>query len=227
MDSLKGLETKYQPNSLRPFNPNFISDYKGYVLGLSAEELDRLYRFREQERYICSAREFQEITKVSDSLLTSIKPYLSFPQYKKRVKPAQRVQKPFEIRDLNTASAAELQTISGIGPVLSERIVKFRTRLGGFALSEQLLDVYGLEEEVARRAMKHFHVLSPPAIQKLSLNSATVEELAALVYLDWKLAKRIVAYRIRLGRFDSIAQLTKIEEFPTDRIDRIKLYLAL
>lgn len=46
--------------------------------------------------------------------------------------------------DLNTAGAAELQTLPGIGPVLAERIVTWREANGPFASVDALLDVSGI-----------------------------------------------------------------------------------
>ncbi len=48
--------------------------------------------------------------------------------------------------DLNTASAGELEALPGVGPVLAERIVAFRTQHGPFATVEDLLDVPGIGE---------------------------------------------------------------------------------
>ena len=45
--------------------------------------------------------------------------------------------------DVNTASAADLQSISGIGPALADRIVAYRTRYGAFRRPEDLENVRG------------------------------------------------------------------------------------
>ena len=228
IDSVKESQLIKKGPVLRAFNPNFINDYKGYQLGLSTDELDRLYAFRDKDKYVNTAEEFQEVTGVSDSLLLQIRPYFKFPQFANKPATPKLVLTTNEVlTDLNTATVESLQRISGIGPVLSKRIIAFRNSLGGFLVTEQLLDVYGLKPEVAKKAMKEFKVLSIPEIKKIPLNTATIEELAGLVYINYHLARKIVHHRNRIGGFDSIAQLTKIEDFPADRINRIKLYLSL
>lgn len=47
---------------------------------------------------------------------------------------------------LNSATAAELETLPGVGPVLAERIVSHRDSRGDFAQVEDLLDVSGIGE---------------------------------------------------------------------------------
>lgn len=227
IDSVKASPAKNDRFKLRPFNPNFITDYRGYVLGITPEELDRLYDFRKTGQYIRTAEEFQTVTQITDALFTQVEPYFKFPSFSNSNKSQSGAADVSIPRDLNSATAAELQKISGIGPVLSSRIIRFRDRLGGFMVTEQLLDVYGLDREVAEKAMKKFQVLNTPEIRKINLNKAHVNELTGLVYLNRAIARKIVAYREQLGRYDSIEQLTKIEDFPTERIQRIKLYLAL
>ena len=216
-----------------PFNPNYISDEKGYTLGLSTEELDRLFAFREKGRFVNSAEAFQEVTGISDSLLEAIAPYFKFPQWKEWKTSSTKKNKSnlpkeiFTIKDLNAASAEDLKKINGIGETLSARIIKFRDRLGGFLVNEQLYDVYGLAPEVVDKVLGQYKVLQPPTIQKIPINTATVDQLAQLVYIDYNLAKQIVQYREENGAFASLDELTDVTSFPKERIDRIKLYLAL
>ena len=46
IDSLKKLASQPKKDTIYPFNPNFITDYKAYKLGLTPEQFDRLQAFR-------------------------------------------------------------------------------------------------------------------------------------------------------------------------------------
>ena len=46
--------------------------------------------------------------------------------------------------DLNSASAAELEELPGVGPVLAARIVAYRDESGPFRSVDQLIEVPGI-----------------------------------------------------------------------------------
>lgn len=231
IDALKNEALKKEAEvRLYPFNPNFISDYKGYELGMSTVEIDRLHRYRNTNKYVNSAEEFQKVTQVSDSLLARMVPYFKFPVWvKKRTSVGRNksTEKIKALHDLNAATAEELRSVYGIGTKLSERIVKFRNRLGGFLIDEQLYDVYGLDKEVVARALKRFTVKNPPIIHKININTASAKELSKLVYIQKNLAIDIINYRNDKKMIKSFDELTKIKNFPINQIDRITLYLSL
>lgn len=61
--------------------------------------------------------------------------------------------------ELNQADSAELVKLYGIGPVLSKRIIRYRTSLGGkFHSVEQLRNVYGLPEETFLNIKHHLWI---------------------------------------------------------------------
>lgn len=230
VDSVKVAQGRKVPK-VYPFNPNFITDFKGYQLGMSVEEIDRLLAFRKQNRYVNSAAEFQRVTLVSDSLLARISPFFKFPDWVTR-KNASRSKEfaGFEKQkivatDINTATQDELMQVYGIGPALSERIIKQREVLGAFVDMKQMNDVWGLSPDVVEKIGKRFAVLEKPAVRKIAINEASLKELAAFPYFRYKLAKSIVTYRSMNGKLHNADDLLKIPEFPADNLVIISLYL--
>jgi competence protein ComEA len=53
--------------------------------------------------------------------------------------------------NINTASVAELETLSGIGPVLAQRIVDYRQANGAFQKPEDLKKVKGIGDSIFER----------------------------------------------------------------------------
>lgn len=231
VDSLKQVKEEYKP-IIYPFNPNFISDVKGYRLGMSVEELDRLYAFRKQNKYVNSAKEFQSVTGVSDSLLAVISPYFKFPDWvnqpqKEYVKFKNKISdvKPKTKIDINLATQEDLIKVYGIGPALSERILKQREVLGGFGSMEQLAFVWGLNPDVIENVNKSFAVVSTSGIKKIKINDLSIKELSKFPYFNYTIAKEIVTYRSMKGDIQNIEDLTKINGFPVEKLKFIALYL--
>ena len=236
IDSLKKLALKERQPKIYPFNPNFITDYKGYTLGMTNVEIDRLLKYREQNRWVNSKKEFQKVTKISDSLLQKIGPFFKFPDwvknsnsnkfntaYSKNYKPKTR----FEKLDLNTATAKQLQRVNGIGEKLSERIIRYRNKFkGGFIADIQLQDVYGLSPEVIERITAHFTVKTPRSINKININTATRDDLVTIQHIDYELAAKIIEQRTLRDGYKDFSELLKIQDFPIDKIEIIKLYLT-
>ncbi len=237
IDTLKWAEIALRKPKTYPFNPNYISDFKGAALGMTNEEIDRLLAFRKQNKWINSAQQFQEVTKISDSLLNAISPYFKFPDWvthptKKEYAATytfNNAPKSFQQKqDLNTATAQQLQKINGVGAVLSERILKLRNKFsGGFIDVAQLQDVYGLTPEVIERISAEFAVKTPRNVQKILLNRASVDELVTIQHIDYNLAHQIIEQRQLRDGFKSLDELKKVKDFPVNKIDIIKLYLSL
>ncbi|MBV7270407.1 ComEA family DNA-binding protein [Winogradskyella luteola] len=239
LDSLRLVKIENRRPKIYPFNPNYITDYKGYTLGMSNEEIDRLHKFRAGNQWVNSTKQFQKVTKVSDSLLAKISPYFKFPDWVTNPKPKPNFHnnsysksnepKVYEQKiDLNNATASQLQKVYGVGEKLSERIVKYRSKYnGGFVADVELSEVYGLSSEVIERIKNDFTVKTPRPIKKYNLNTATRDELVSIQYIDYEIANHIIEERTLREGFKSLDELTKVEDFPIHKIEIIKLYLHL
>jgi DNA uptake protein ComE-like DNA-binding protein len=234
IDLMKQQKHNYIPK-IYPFNPNFISDYKGYKLGMSVLEIDRLLAFRKGNKYVNSPKEFQDVTKVSDSLLNAIAPFFKFPDwvnnkkeftaYKKNPNSAFAKKEKMVIIDINKATQEDLIKIYGIGEAISLRILKLKESLGGFVSMEQMNDVWGVSPEVIENLNSHFKVSELPNLKKIDINNASIKELSQFPYFNYQLAKQIVTFRSMNGDFKNVNDLTKIKGLSIDKANIIALYL--
>lgn len=234
IDSIKLVSSEGNLVKIFPFNPNLITDYKGYTLGMSLEEIDRLHLYRAGDKWVNSSEEFQVVTKISDSLLEKISPYFKFPDWvtseksSSRTKVSNSTQKAYQEKiDLNTVTAEELMMLKGIGETLSGRIVNYRNKIGGFVSDLQLKDIYGLNYELREEIQSYYTVKSSPEIEIFNINEASVLELSGIPYINYELAREIVNYRLLHEKIGSFEELSKIKEFPSEKIDRIALYLSV
>jgi DNA uptake protein ComE-like DNA-binding protein len=234
IDSLKQEKIDYVPK-IYPFNPNFITDYKGYKLGMSVPEIDRLLAFRKQNKYVNSPEEFQAVTKVSDSLLNVMSPNFKFPDwvknkkefkdYKKYPNTAFAKKEKIVILDINQATQEDLIKIYGIGEAISIRILKFKESLGGFVSMEQMNDVWGLSPEVIENLNTHFKISATPTVKKIDINNASIKELSLFPYFKYPVSRNIVTFRSMNGDIKNTEDLTKIKGLSSEKAKIIALYL--
>lgn len=127
-------------------------------------------------------------------------------------------------KNLNMANADSLIKIRGIGPVLSERIVKYRNSLGGFHSSHQLSEVYGLSSEVVDQMLKYYEI-APTLLQKLDINTDSLNHLSRHPYISYSLARIIIAYKQQHGPYQSIEELRKIKVMDDSLYQKLEPYL--
>lgn len=233
VDSLRKEALEKKKPKRYPFNPNFISDYKAYTLGLTPLEFDRLSRFRGSNKWIHSIADFKEVTKVSDSLLAIIGPLFKFPDWVVKSKAAS-AQKNLSVGlsytdkiDLNTATQIQLQKVRGIGPALSARIISYRDKLGGFSVDKQLQNVWGLSQQVVANVLAGFTVKTPNPIKQIAINTASVSDIATIPGISFDFAKEIWEFRILRQKIESLSELKKIEGMTASKYALIELYLHI
>jgi len=125
--------------------------------------------------------------------------------------------------ELNSADSAKLESLPGLGPVLSGRIIKYRRMLGGFYSLEQLNEVYGLKEEFLSKALPYI-ALDPSGIKKLRINFLSKDELARHPYITYSYARSIVKMRSDTGKIEVIEEISVI--IPDKELKKIEPYLS-
>lgn len=226
-DSLKRIQ-ETQAYAAYQYNPNFLKADRAKFLGLNDEQWQRLQAFRSKNLYVNSAKEFQKITQISDSLLHKLEPQFKFPEWvteKQRQGYQKFEKKNLPIKDINTAELEDLKAISGVGDVLAKRILEERQKVKGFVAMEQLHFVYGLNGTALDAVKEYFVIRTKPTIYKVDIATASKEELLQIPYVNATLAKNILVYRSKLDRKMEVSDLEKINGMPLDRLKIIALYL--
>lgn len=229
IDSIKSIKARLK-DTIYAFNPNYITDYRAYKLGLNEAELDRLVRFRESGQFINTSAQFQQVTKVSNQWLDSIAPFFKFPKWVNA--PRISYSKDFKsrkviARDINTASAEDIRKVYGIGPALSGRIIQQRERLNGFVDMSQVRDVYGLSDSTMIEVSKHFFITPRAGFAKIALNTATSDQLSSIPYFNDYLVDELIKQRTLREGFTSWQEVLLTSRFPQEKLPLIQLYLTI
>lgn len=227
------LQKSQKRDTIFPFNPNYISDYKAYVLGINLKQLNKLNEYRQSGAFINSAQEFQNVTGVHDTVLAKLSPYFRFPvkpiskqsDNEQHVIPAITHKDEIVIIDINKATSEELIKIHGIGDYYSKLIIERREQLGGYVSMEQMNDFSQIPQQAIILLKEHFQVNEVPQTLKINVNNASLNQLSRFPYFDKDLARAIITHRSMLGKFVKIEDLLKINGFPVQKEKIIALYL--
>ena len=99
--------------------------------------------------------------------------------------------------------------INGIGPALSNRIVKYRNRLGGFVSKNQLYEVYGLDSGLVAKNLSLFE-LDTIILEKTDVAHASFKELISHPYLDKAMTIKLLDWqKFGMNKSDWLSTLKK------------------
>lgn len=129
-DAVRQVRRAHRPVENFAFNPNTVSLEDLQRLGFSQRQAQSIVNYREKGGRFARAEDFGKSYVVSDSVFRRLRPFIRIPKL-----------------DINTADSAAFDDLPGIGPYYASQIVKYRTQLGGYASTEQLMDLYRFDEE--------------------------------------------------------------------------------
>lgn len=134
------------------------------------------------------------------------------------------IELPLQSIDINSATAADLEQIRGIGTYWSGKILKFREALGGFTSVAQVGTTFGLPDSTFQ-AMKPYLALETGLYRQLPINLLTEEELARHPYINGKLARIILRFKEQHGPFTKKEDLGRIKIISAKQLDQLAPYL--
>ena len=123
--------------------------------------------------------------------------------------------------DVNTADTAMLRRIPGVGAKISEAIVEYRERLGGFHSVEQLREIKMVSPEL----LEWMEVSSSSNIQKINLNKSSFQALNSHPYISYDQTKALLQYIRLYGKVKDEQALLETGIFTQEEVERLKPYL--
>lgn len=226
------------------FNPNDVTykDLKGF--GLSSEVSNRWLKYLDAGGSFRKVEDVIKIYGLSDEDFIRLKPFILIPRISettkrspigKRIdieqsenyKKSENSRKSVLSFNINEVDSTELQKIRGIGKILSSRIVRFRSNLGGFVSVDQLDEVYGIEDYALINLKEAALMEEDFTPERKNINKLDIEELAKHPYVGYQEAKVIVAYRSQHGEFGAIHDLLQIRTLDSTWLNRVYPYLSI
>lgn len=223
---------------LFPFDPNTLPAEGWKRLGLRTKTIGTILNFVSKGGRFRKADDLRKIYGLFPDEYERLSPYIRIPpadpantiktnteRIVNRSNPAVSSRR-YETVDINLADTGALIALPGIGSKLAGRIISFRNKLGGFYKVEQVAEVYGLQDSNFQK-LKPYLKLENAVLKKISINSATLDELKAHPYIRYQLANPIVAFRKEHGMFEKLEDLMKIMAISKEDYQKMLPYLAL
>jgi competence ComEA-like helix-hairpin-helix protein len=225
VSSDKKIEKSKSTPKLFDFDPNSISKDSLALLGLSTYVSTNWSKFRQAGGKFYKADHILKIYGLDSSSYLKLLPFVKIKSDKPRTSKNKKAEKYFKQILLNQTGSEELQSLNGIGPVLSERIVKFRDALGGYYKVDQVREVYGITDSLFTTIKSQLKIDSVHIC--MDINELNEEQFAKHPYIKWKQAKLIVRFRNQHGPFQGLTQLYQIKAFDSSYVKKISPYLKL
>jgi len=128
--------------------------------------------------------------------------------------------------EINTADAETWKCLNGIGEKLSERLVKYRSALGGFYSVMQVSEVWGLQDSVFQKIKPQLSFKEKNII-KINVNACSESDLDNHPYISKKQAQQIIQYREKVQKVNDISELKAALIFDEISFQKVKPYLSM
>ncbi len=238
---LKSPKTSFkQKEKIQISDPNTMSFFDWTNIGLDQKLANRIISYRLHGGFFREKSDLKKVYGLSDSIYSEIDQYLRIKELEKPPKKysgtnytnkkfdeyeTSKTKIPIKKPDLNSCDSTELLFIKGIGSARASRIIKYRSKLGGFNNKNQLSEVFGLDSLVLENLMANTVLVNDSALSKMDLNSISFKDLLKHPYVDYNTCKVILNFRNQHGAFNSIDDLKKIKIIDNDFISKIEPYI--
>ena len=130
--------------------------------------------------------------------------------------------------NVNTASAADLARLPGIGEVIGFRVVKERERRGAFKETKELKGVKGVSERVYEGIRTHVAIQGENSLKVYTdLNTVTKPLLLGIPGMSEGEARSILNFRKARGGFENMEELLQVPGIGKKRLAELSEWLTV
>ena len=223
---------------MKEFDPNTVDSLTLIGFGLKPWKVKNFLHYREAGKVFRSAEDLGDTYGWTEEDVEMLASYVRVgKQYEKKEK---KVEEREEWRqqaektehtsnkfhtltkvDVNTADTAMLRRIPGVGAKISEAIVRYREKLGGFYSVEQLREIKMVSPEL----LEWMEVPSPN-VRKIPINEASFQALNSHPYISYEQTKALLQYIRLYGKVKDEQALLETGIFTKEDVERLKPYLV-
>ncbi len=197
--------------SLFYFDPNTLDDESWKALGFSEFKIQNIKNYLNAGGKFRIREDLKKLFTITHDDYNRVKDFILLPDSLiRQVAVDDKTLKGAVTVEINSADTAQLAQLIGIGPALSQRIINYRDKLGGFFRKEQLLEVFGIDT-LRFKSFENQVIVNADLIRKMDLNKTQFKEMAKHPYLEYHIVKSIFNYKDRKGKFTSVEELQQVE----------------
>ena len=232
---LKNLPNKHTVNYYQ-FDPNKIELNEWISLGFSRKQALSILRYKNaiggfktkedlSRCFVIDPNKMIELTpyiRIDTTLLIKKKANIFTPDKTIDIKETEKIT----MVELNSADSIDLLKIRGIGPYFANKILAYRTNLGGFKYKEQLLEIWNFDS--SRFAQVNEQILiDTNLIFKININQVDANDLKSHPYIRWNLANAIVKFREQHGKYNSLTELNNVALMTDSVFNKLSPYIVV
>ena len=225
------------------FDPNRATDEDWNKLGLNERQIRNIRNYQASGGSFKRKEDLQRLYTISATQYQRLEPYIRLTVNESSLQ--QRLPETTSVTnagtteqfaalparashlqiELNAADSSLLTQLSGIGPVLAARTIRYRNLIGGFTHVAQLAEVYGVDGELVERLAAQLSVDSA-LIRKIPVNKATFRELVVHPYLNEQQVRGIQNYVRLQKRINNLNELVQNNILKHEEAEKIRPYLT-
>ncbi len=199
------------------FDPNTLDAAGWQRLGVKDKTVATIQKFVAKGGHFYKPEDIGKIWGLHEDEVKRLMPFVQIAATAPRFESKKEYEnKPFtkpsytpSVIDINAADTTALIALPGIGSKLSQRILAFRDRLGGFYKVEQIGETFGLPDSTFQKIKPRF-LLSNTNVRQININTATLDEMKAHPYLRYAIANAVLQYRVQHGNYAVVTDIKKV-----------------